>query len=136
MGRDNAIPKSFSGRTDPRQGIPRNAVLFIGALALAGAFALTYDLGAQLLNFGALIGFMGVNIAALVRYYIREGDKRPLDLIVPLLVFLICLYMWLNLGPVAKIAGGAWLALGISYGGWKTKGFRRDLVRFERPSEL
>ena len=32
---------------------------------------MSYQLGAELLNFGAFIGFMGVNIAAFVRYYVR-----------------------------------------------------------------
>lgn len=135
MGRDNALPKAWFGHIDPGRGIPRNAVLFIGAISLAGAFLLTYELGAQLLNFGALIGFMGVNAAALLRYYVRAGERRLRDLAAPLAGFLICLYMWLNLGPIAKAAGGAWLVLGFIYGAWKTKGFRRELVRFDAVAE-
>src|SRR5437867_773254 len=61
MGRDNAIPKSFFGVVEGKHGIPRNSVLFVGAIALIGAFLLTYQLGAELLNFGAFIAFMGVN---------------------------------------------------------------------------
>ena len=38
---------------------------------------MSYQLGAELLNFGAFIGFMGVNLAAFVRYFVRE---QPQDL--------------------------------------------------------
>src|SRR5205807_10023834 len=57
MGRDNAIPRTFFGVLDPVRRIPRNNVLFSGAVALAGAFLLSYQLGAELLNFGAFIAF-------------------------------------------------------------------------------
>src|ERR1700724_3009537 len=70
MGRSNGIPKKFFGAIDPKNHIPRNNVLFVGALALTGAFLISYERGAELLNFGALIAFMGVNGAAFVRYYL------------------------------------------------------------------
>ena len=38
MGRSNALPKSFFGAVDPKQRIPRNNVLFVGVVSLAGAF--------------------------------------------------------------------------------------------------
>src|SRR5271157_5832775 len=72
MGRSSALPQSFFGVVDPKRHVPRNNVVFVGVFSLIGAFLLDYDLGAQMLNFGALIAFMGVNAAALVRYYVRE----------------------------------------------------------------
>ncbi len=134
MGRDNALPKSFFGAIDPKRNIPRNNVLFTGALALIGAFALTYQLGAELLNFGAFIAFMGVNLAAFTRYFVR-GEKKLTNLIPPLLGFGICLYIWLSLRWPAKVAGAIWLLAGVLYGAYKTRGFRGDLVRFELPPE-
>ena len=59
MGRDNAIPKRFFGALDPKTRIPRYNILLVGALALVGGFLMDYEMGAQLLNFGALIGFHG-----------------------------------------------------------------------------
>ncbi len=38
MGRSNALPKSFFGAVDPKRHVPRNNVIFVGVLALAGAF--------------------------------------------------------------------------------------------------
>jgi amino acid transporter len=135
MGRDNTIPRRFFGQVEPRHGIPRNNVLFTGVLALAGAFLMSYQLGAELLNFGAFIAFMGVNAAAFVRYYLRAAEKNLANLLPPVLGFLICGYMWLSLRPPAKIAGGIWLAIGIGYAAYKTGGFARRIEFAELPPE-
>jgi putrescine importer len=143
MGRSSALPKSFFGVVDAKRHVPRNNVLFVGALALAGAFFLPaiagaatgYELGANLLNFGALIAFMGVNAAAFVRYYLHEKDKKLSNLLPPVLGFVICLLLWLNLSTKALIFGAIWMAAGIAFGAWKTQGFRGNLVDFELPPE-
>jgi amino acid transporter len=86
-----------------------------------------------LLNFGALIAFMGVNVSSFVRYFIRGEHKRFGHLIVPVLGFAICLYLWLSLGYKAKIAGMCWLSAGVLYGAYRTSWFRKPLqfVRIE-----
>jgi len=134
MGRSNALPKSFFGTVDERHRVPRNNVFFVGGIVLVGAFFLSYGLGAEMLNFGALIAFMGVNAAALVRYYIRAEEKNLGNLIPPVLGFLICFGLWLNLSRPAKIVGSIWMIAGIAFGVWKTRGFREQLS-FEAPPE-
>src|SRR5215472_9744874 len=164
MGRSNALPRSFFGAVDEKHHVPRNNVFLVGAVALIGAFVLeivagyktyalgstawswptfmkimnggeAYGLGAEMLNFGALIAFMGVNAAAFLRYYIREQQKKFWNLIPPVVGFVICLVLWLNLSRPAKIAGVIWMAAGIAFGAWKTRGFRGDLVNFELPPD-
>jgi amino acid transporter len=164
MGRSNALPKSFFGAVDEKHRIPRNNVILVGVVALLGAFVLelvagyktysldtsglswatfvkimnggeAYGLGAEMLNFGALIAFMGVNLAAFLRYYVRDSSKKLTNLIPPIAGFLICLLLWLNLSRPAKIAGAIWMVVGIAFGAIKTKGFRSDLVDFELPPE-
>ena len=160
MGRSGALPKSFFGAVDAKRHVPRNNVLFVGALALAGAFFLPwvaaipsvlgrffssghltppttsgYELGANLLNFGALIAFMGVNAAAFVRYYLHEEQKKLTNLLPPVFGFVICLLLWLSLSTMALIFGAIWMAIGIAFGAWKTQGFRGNLVDFELPPE-
>jgi amino acid transporter len=127
MGRDGAIPRGFFGVVDPKTHIPSNNILLVGAVALAGAFALSYELGAELLNFGAFIAFMGVNVAWLVRYYVRGADRKLVNLVPPLLGFLICLYLWLSLRTPTKIVGFLWLLTGVAYGAWKTQGFKKPI---------
>jgi putrescine importer len=143
MGRSSALPKAFFGAVDPKRHVPRNNVLFVGVLALAGAFVLPaiagaatgYELGANLLNFGALIAFMGVNLAAFVRYYLHEPEKKMSNLLPPVLGFIICFALWVNLSPKALIFGAIWMVVGIAFGAWKTRGFRSNLVNFELPPE-
>ena len=112
MGRSDAIPKKFFGAIHPRTRIPANNVIFVGVIALLGAFLISYDNGAQLLNFGALIAFMGVNLAALTHYYIRGEDRTLGQLIPPVLGFLICLFIWIHLSNLALIAGTIWMVAG------------------------
>jgi putrescine importer len=135
MGRSNALPKSFFGAVDAKHRVPRNNVWFVGAIALIGAFVMSYGLGAEMLNFGALIAFMGVNAAAFVRYVVRDQERTLSFILPPVLGFVICLLLWLSLSTPAKIAGTIWMAAGIAFGAWKTRGFRGDLVNFDLPAD-
>jgi amino acid transporter len=145
MGRGNALPKSFFGVIDPKNRVPRNNVLLIGAFALAGAGILellanrtgggAYEIGAQALNFGALISFMGVNASSFV-HQIRHPESRGLTTMVwPLLGFIICGFLWWNLSLPARILGLVWMVTGITYGAIRTRGFRSELVTFEIPPD-
>ena len=135
MGRSDGIPKKFFGFLDPKNHIPRNNVIFVGAVALVGAFLISYDQGAELLNFGALLAFMGVNAAAFVRYFLRADEKHWFDFVSPVLGFLICLFIWRNLSSKAMLLGAVWMAVGIAYGAIKTKGFQAELVKFDIPPD-
>ena len=134
MGRSNALPKSFFGAVDEKHHVPRNNVFFVGGIVLIGSFFLSYGLGAEMLNFGALIAFMGVNAAAFIRYFVRAKEKKLWNIIPPLAGFFICLGLWLNLSRPAMIVGSIWMAVGIAFGVWKTRGFREPLS-FEVPAE-
>src|SRR5947208_8626065 len=134
MGRSKALPSSFFGQVDPKHHIPRNNVILIGAIVLVGSFFLTYGRGIELLNFGALIAFMGVNASAFVRYFVRAEQKKVMNFVSPSAGFFICLGLWWNLSQPAKIVGSIWMLAGIAFGVWKTRGFREQLS-FEVPSE-
>lgn len=123
MGRDGALPRRFAA-VDAR-GVPRWNVLVAGSVALAGAQLLSYQLGAELLNFGAFIAFIGVNLSAFVRHGLREPTAgRLLGLLPPALGALVCGFIFWSLRPIAKLAGGAWLLLGVILGAIRTRGFR------------
>ena len=135
MGRSDAIPKSFFGVINPVRRTPQNNVVFAGIVALGGALTINFERGVELLNFGALIAFMGVNASSLVRYYIRADNKRIRDLLPPTCGFAVCAVLWWNLNPYAKIAGTVWMLLGLAYGAFRTNGFRRGLINFDIPLE-
>jgi amino acid transporter len=149
MGRGNALPKSFFGVIEPKHRIPRNNILLIGAIAVAGSGLMeifsaklgggAYEIGAQCLVFGTLIAFMGVNASSFVHLLLRQKNRNPITLAVPFLGFSICLFLWGNVAYSALSAflvGLIWLVVGIAYGAVRTKGFRSELVNFDIPADV
>ena len=139
MGRDGVIPRRFFGYLDPVRNTPKYNLLLTGAICVVGALLLSYQAGAELLNFGAFVAFMGVNLSVIARYYIR-GKSRGfrsicMNVAPPLLGFLVCFYIWLSLRTPAIIAGFAWLLLGLAYCAFKTNGFREKLDFADDPSD-
>jgi amino acid transporter len=128
MGRDNVLPRKVFAYLDPKRNTPAYNYWIIGLMALAGALLLSYEQTAELLNFGAFLAFMGVNLAALRQFYFvgQPGRKRRLfrDAVMPGVGFLFCLWIWWNLSTIAKILGGGWFLLGLTYAAIKTRGFR------------
>jgi amino acid transporter len=86
------------------------------------------------MSFGALTGFVLVNYSVINHYYIRGNRRHGWDLvrflIVPGVGVLVSLVLWFNVDTSAKVLGLIWLALGIGYLAFSTKGFR------EKPVEL
>ncbi len=141
MGRDNAIPSKFFGAINPRTRIPSNNIILIGVVMLIAALSLkaiqefkhvdAYGFGCTLLNFGALLAFMAVNLAAFIHYFVL-GERTSFwksagNFISPVLGFGICAYLWLGLGKWAIIAGLCWLTTGLIYGAWRTAFFTRRI---------
>lgn len=114
MGRGNALPERFFGAISAKTAIPRNNVLLVGAITLLGVFVLTYERGAELLNFGAFIAFMGVNAAALLHYRFRTEEKVFLPFAIPFAGLLVSAFIWLNLAHNAQILGFVWVFGGLA----------------------
>ena len=123
MGRGNALPQRFFGTLDPKTAVPRNNVLLISAVTLVGVFLLSYERGAELLNFGAFIAFMGVNAAAILHYRFRTTEKVLLPMGIPLAGLVVSAFIWLNLGRNAQILGSVWILLGLALY-WLRRGTR------------
>jgi amino acid transporter len=129
MGNDGIIPKKFFSHLGPKYNSPVYNLLIIGVLAIVGALLLNYQKVAELINFAALIAFMGVNIAAINRLYFRSSlAQRNLitDLAIPAAGFLFCLWIWMNLPNSTMMMGGVWFLIGAIYLAVTTKGFRKQ----------
>ncbi len=132
MGRDEVLPKRVFGYLSPRSNTPTYNILIIGALAYAGALLLgavgnAYEHAGELINFGAFLAFMGVNLSAFWHFsFIDRTRRRRLlaDSAIPLLGFAFCAVIWWNLSGLAKIVGGTWFAVGLAYIAVTTRGFR------------
>jgi len=113
MGQDGAIPRRFFGAVSLKNRIPRNNVLLIGAVCLAGALILNFDLGAELLNYGALLAFIGVNLSSLLRAWRHGRWSQAIPMLVSLAGMITCAILWWNLSPKAKVVGTCWAIAGI-----------------------
>jgi len=140
MGRDGVLPKKFFGHLKPGSSTPTNNILLIGGLAFIGAVLLNYigsayEHAGELLNFGAFLAFMGVNLACFWQFGVRrqQGYERRIlqDMILPFIGFLFCGLIWINLNVIAKTVGGIWFAIGILYVGYKTNWFRSAPVMID-----
>jgi putrescine importer len=140
MGRDNVLPRKVFGYLSPQSNTPTYNILFIGLLSFAGAVVLNYignayEHAGELLNFGAFLAFMGVNLATFWQFSIvaKPGYKRNIlgDAILPLIGFVFCALIWWNLNNLAKTVGGIWFAAGLLYVAIKTRGFRSAPVMID-----
>lgn len=113
MGEDGALPKKFFGALHPKTRIPRNNVLLIGAIVLGGALAMSYQFGAELLNYGALLAFIGVNLSSAVLAWRAGRAKQWFPILLSLSGCAVCFFLWISLGPLARIVGTVWAAIGV-----------------------
>jgi putrescine importer len=133
MGRDGVLPRRFFAHIKPETNTPTFNILLIGAIAYVGAITLNqignaYEHAGELLNFGAFLAFMGVNLSAFWHFALlrKAGNRRVMaDIVLPLIGFAFCGSIWLNLNNVAKIVGGAWFLLGFAYLAVTTKLFQQ-----------
>jgi amino acid transporter len=127
MGRDNVLPRKpfgYLGRTN----VPSANVLILGVVAFLFTQIFSYELAAEMLNFGAFLAFMGVNFSCFTQFYVRglPGHKRHLlkDAVIPSVGFLFCLWIWCHLSKPSLVRGAIWIGAGFLYAAIKTRGFR------------
>jgi len=134
MGRDDVLPRSIFGYLSPQRHSPSRNILIIGVLTFLGTVFIPFDLACDLLNYGAFLGFMGVNLAVMWSYYLHPKEKPGgllKDCLLPASGFCGCLIFWFDLPQTAKVVGSIWLLLGFIYCAYKTRGFRERPVLFE-----
>ena len=128
MGRDGVIPRALFGHLHPRYGTPTRAIYITSAASLVGALCMRFQIAVELLNFGAFVGFILVNLSVIQYFFIarkqRTGAALFHNLLFPLAGALVCIYVWMNLSTQAKIVGFIWLAIGGLYLAIHTRGFK------------
>jgi amino acid transporter len=132
MGRDGVISRSVFGYVDPRYSTPTRSIYVMGAFTLIGSLFMHYQLGVELLNFGAFVGFILVNLSVIRHYYFRlrrrSGPSFLTNLVFPMLGALVCIYVWMSLTVKARVAGFIWLGVGVIYLAVLTGGFKKSPV--------
>lgn len=128
MGRDGVISHRIFGYIDPRYSTPTRSIYLMGAISLIGALQAGFQAVAELLNFGAFVGFILVNLSVIRHYYMRLGQRRGVqmftNLVFPLAGALTCGYVWISLTAKTKLVGFSWMLAGVIYLAILTRGFR------------
>jgi len=127
MGRDDVLPSKIFGHLNPKKGNPVYNVWIVGGLAYLGVLTIPWERSAEIVTFGALLAFMGVNLAALKHFWFSKeavGHRSFfVDAFVPGFGFVFCFVLLVSLQAWTKYAGLVWLAIGIVYAAYKTRGF-------------
>jgi amino acid transporter len=129
MGRDNILPKPIFGKLSRRYQTPIFNILITSGVAMTALFYQDNLLGAaSLISFGAITGFIMVNISVVSHYYIKGNRRHGKDLvsylILPLIGALTLIFVFFFIDPTAKILGSVWLGVGLVYLAIRTKGFK------------
>lgn len=131
MARDGRLPHKLFGYVHPVKRTPIYSILLMGGIACVGALVFDLDQGAELVNFGACLGFMAVNVSVISHYFVRlrerSGARIWTNLVCPVLGFVICFYIWLSISPLAMRVGAWWTVAGVIYLAVQTGGFKRKL---------
>lgn len=129
MGRDGVLPRKL-GVLHPRFKTPIMAILFISGIGVFSLFTSLMDIS-SIVNFGALIAFMAVNLCVIVTYRMRLKVKGPKSIalytVLPAIGFLVDLLIWISLDSTAQMIGLAWTVLGLIIMGIMTRGGRRPM---------
>ncbi|MGH9325250.1 MAG: APC family permease [Terriglobia bacterium] len=135
MGRDGVISRRIFAYVDEKHSTPTRSIYVMGGITLVGAILIRFQLAVELLNFGAFVGFILVNLSVIRHYYLRRRQRSGVsfvtNLIFPALGALVCTYVWMSLSADAKLVGFIWLGAGVIYLAYLTKGFRNRPIKLE-----
>ena len=128
MGRDGSLPRPVFARLHPRYRTPVVANVVVGVFGLTALF-ISLSTVASMISFGALAAFSFVNLSVIKTYVIDGGQRSGGDIlkyvVIPFLGFAFTIYLWTQLSELTFQIGLAWLAAGIAYLVYLTRGFRR-----------
>ncbi|KMY55609.1 hypothetical protein AC623_18110 [Bacillus sp. FJAT-27231] len=129
MGGDQMLP-SILARLHPKYQTPYVSIIILAIVGYAGAVLIPLPVLFQLIVFGALIGFLCVNLSVIAEFYLRRKERGIrgvlLNLAVPLLGLFVCSYIMLGMGPIGKIVGVSWILVGFITLVIHTKVLKRD----------
>jgi amino acid transporter len=133
MGRDGVLPRPFFGRLSARFHTPVPAILVVGAVSFV-ALVISLELAAAMISFGALAAFSFVNLSVVKHYVVDEGRRGAGDIVryavLPGIGVLLTAWLWTSLSATTFKVGGIWVAVGVGYLLYLTRGLRR------RPPQL
>ena len=135
MARDGQLPRQLA-HVHPVRRVPDRAIFLIAAITLVLGIWLVDELEllASMVSFGALLGFVMLQLSMMVHFLWRERSRDWLrHLVVPVIGLVIIVYVLVNAQADAKIAGAAWMIAGLGlFAGLKLTG-RSTTVLVDKP---
>jgi amino acid transporter len=131
MGRDGVLPRRVFSHVSPKLGIPSFNLLLIAGVSLALAFLLDFQTAAEVLNYGAFLGFFAVNLSVIFEYMIRRrrGTVGFVEvwryLAMPLAGMAVIGRVFASLNPAVIQWVSLWMLFGVVYYAIVSKGFRK-----------
>ena len=129
MGRDGMLPKKFFAYVNKKFQTPTYNISLIAVLCLPAMFiSLVFIISIS--NFGALMGFVLVNLSVIGCYFVKKKKRSGVAnkiqyLVVPFAGAVICGCVWMSLDAASKILGFIWMTVGIVYLAATTGFFRK-----------
>lgn len=117
MGRKRTLPRLFA-YVHPKFKTPVFNIVLIGSLSLIAVLG-ELEIFYSFINFGALIGFLFVNLSVIAHYYYHEKRRQGWDvfryLVVPGIGAAFTLWLFASLHHAAMLLGALWLVIGTLY---------------------
>jgi len=120
MGRESVLPNRFFTRVNKKFHTPHYSILFIMALELCLGSVANQGEVAQLINYGALAGFIMLNLSV-IRLALKENLVQLKVksffrwFIFPAIGASMMFWLFINMKQITFVAGTIWLILGIGY---------------------
>ncbi|HVX67591.1 MAG TPA: APC family permease [Bryobacteraceae bacterium] len=129
MGRDGVISSRIFAHLDRRYSTPSRSIYLMGAVSLVCSLAMQFQTAVEIVNFGAFVGFILVNLSVIRTFYLQRRERTGWglvsNLIFPAIGAAVAGYVWMSLSVKATLAGFIWLGIGTVYLALLTRGFRR-----------
>ncbi|MGE5449976.1 MAG: APC family permease, partial [Methanomassiliicoccales archaeon] len=141
MGRDGLIPKGIFAAINKKYQTPHYNIILIVIFEYIVGMSLSIAKISTLINYGALGGFIALNLGVIWLYYIKKKGVSPesmgekpgwvptgshhfLYFVSPILGIAVLVWVFLSLDKLALTVGTIWLVIGVVYEAIKTKGWK------------
>lgn len=117
MGRDGILPSAFA-KLHKKYRTPIFAIVLVGLASLILSLTLSQDTVSNLVSFGALFGFILLNLSIIWKFYVK-GDHGSVSsfikyLVSPFIGFAVSTWIFLSLSIESKIVGIIWILVGFA----------------------
>jgi amino acid transporter len=115
MARDGELPGALA-HVDVKRQVPQRALWLVAGVTLVLSLSLVeqLELLVSMVSFGALVGFLLLHASVIGHFVWRQKSRRWLrHLVLPLIGLSVIAYVLLNTASNAKVAGTAWLGIGL-----------------------